>query len=290
MTGQLCFHNMKSNKRLYGAGIIVAYLVIGNISNMVLHHVGSIAHPLQTLFLKSLGALIVLSCVMPRYVPKLWHSKIKKWHLLKALAGIVGNVFLIMSLKYLKMAEYSALSLCSTFFMAVGGIVLYKEKSLPEIWIAIGLGMVGAWLMIRPDMHAISWVHWYPILSAAGFSASVLMVKKIGKQDSWQVMLLYLMGFMSLLTLPAAWWFWVDLPGAVLFQFIGIGALYAVAHLLLIKAYSIADASFLAPLKLLKFPIHLITGMMFFAEYFDFLSIIGVAAIVVAAGIVLCKK
>lgn len=236
--------------------------------NSLTHSLGQGTSTLQILFIKSFAALILFCFIHINALSKIAETKLLPIHIIKGLCGVLGNWALIKSLQFLPIVEVSALSLTSAFITSIGGFLFFKEKFILRIWLCIIIGFIGVLLILHPT--TISWYSVLPILSAIFFSASSLLIKTLSKYDSEQTILFYLLLFMSLFAAIINLYnyqnIWQSVTSYNCLKMIGIGFLYLITQLCMIKAYNIAMTSFLAPFKFARFPANVFVGLLIFQE------------------------
>ncbi len=182
------------------------------------------------------------------------------------MAGAFGNLLWISALIALPLADCSALSLTSALFTSTGAYLFFKERITWPIALSLSLGFFGVWLILRPTHAIFGWVAMLPLGSALLFSLSSLLVKKLTLKDSFSTTLFYLLFFMSLISGCFAF----SKPWTVtfenLFYLFLMGAFYLLGQWALVKAYAIAHAGFIAPFKFARFPLSIMSGLLFFGE------------------------
>lgn len=187
--------------------------------------------------------------------------------------GIIGVFTWILSVQNIPLSSASTLSLTSSFFSAIGGYLFLKETASWIKHISIVLGFCGAVFIISPHFSQGNFLYFLPLLSALCFGISSTLTRHLAKYESEWAISFYLFSAMALCALP----FGARLPHTIadFFILLCIGALYAMSQFLFVRAYKYAEASYLAPFKFLKPPLHMIVGFIFFKEVLDIYDLIG---------------
>lgn len=265
---------------VYGGLLIVASTVASATTNGTTHSISKDLPPMEILFFKCLTGLLLLFVVYRKSFFAFFKTSILPIHSLKGACGALGNWAWISAVQYLPLAESSALSITSAFFTSLGGMLFFKERFHLKAWIAIIVGFTGVLLILHPSQKIFSYYAFLPLISALFFSASSLFVKRLSKDDPSQTTLSYLLGFMALFALisqvhtPWIWPQFNDMP-----KLAAIGCSYVLTQVCLIEAYTYAHTSFLAPFKYARFPVNILTGVLFFAEIPPFTTLAGGAVI-----------
>lgn len=196
----------------------------------------------------------------------------------------IGVVLWYTSLAYLPLAQAVALMFLGPLITVVGAKLFLKEYIGKERSIAILIGFVGGGLISHTTFitDAITLVALLPILAATCFSGATLMIRKLAKDDSPQLIVTYLLLFTAPVlfiptlfygTWPEAWqWPWLLM----------MGGLAAGAHLCLSKAYASAEVSYLIPYGFTKWFASALIGLAAFSEIPSFWTCFGAFVVMFA--------
>lgn len=269
-----------------GAFFIVFSALLASITNSFVHGLKTPISAGQLLFLKAGISFILCTPWIIRYWRNIIESPNKRWHIQKAIIGAIGNVFWIKSLQTLPLADASTLSLTSALLTTIGSAIFFKEQIRITTLAALALGGIGVCIVIKPSMSLFSWYAIFPLMSALCYSASSLFVKKVSVVDAISVSLIYLLGGMTFLSAPFAYYTWTPLSLWEFTIIIAIASLYWAVQWSLIYAYAHASAGFLAPFKFARFPLACIIGLICFDEIPSLYVIAGGMLIFCACGLI----
>ncbi len=273
---------------LYGALLLVLAGVLAALSNSLVHGLSAPLPVLQMVFFKAATSLILLGLFFGKRLPKVMQTKILKVHALKGICGAAGNFFWFAALLYLPLAQSSALSLSSALFVSLGGWIFFREKFRWSVFGSLLIGFLGVFLIVNPFNQMISFLFFLPLISAAFFSASSLIIKVLSKQDSSETTLFYLMFFMCVFSLVPALFYW-ETPSLMDFvRLVGVGVLFTGGQALLVQAYTHAEASFISPFKFSRFPMNILVGFFLFFEVPSWLVLIG-GGLILGSNLLLLK-
>jgi drug/metabolite transporter (DMT)-like permease len=267
--------NNFSANNIFGALLILLSSLCSASTNSLTHSLGSSIPPLQILFIKSFSALIVLCCFLNKKIINIAKTKLFAVQIIKGIAGFMGNWAWIKALQIMPVAQSSAISFSSAFFTSIGGFLFFKEKFIWQIWICIIAGFLGVMIITNPNSTVLGISCLLPLLSALFFSVSSLLVKTLSKQDCELTTLFYLLLNMSLISLIISFNSWHTLDFDKILRIILVGVFYLMTQLCIIKAYTIAMTSFIAPFKFARFPANILAGIIFFQEIPSFWVSIG---------------
>ena len=252
---------------IYGGSLIILSTLSSATTSGITHGLSQDLPPMEILFFKCLSGLLILALVYRKQFLGLMRTAILPIHAAKGACGALGNWAWISALQHLPLAESSALSITSAFFTSLGGMLLFKEKFHLKAWVAIIVGFMGVLLILHPSRAIFSFYAFLPLVSALFFSGSSLIVKSLSREDASQTILIYLLSFMGIFAaLSCVHTPWILPMPIELAKLAIVGASYVLTQVCLIEAYTYAHTSFLAPFKYARFPLNILTGLLFFAE------------------------
>ena len=259
------------NRNLYGALLIVSMGAISALINSLTHSLdpaGSEKLPaLQILFMKSGVGLLTLIIIFRQSITEIMKTSMLPWHMTKGLLGMLGNWALILSLQHLSIATCSALSLSSALLTSLGAMLFFQEHVRWQVWGCVLLGFGGVLVVLQPSSDFFSLYALLPLLSALAFSGSSLLIKTLCRQNTSKTILLYLLFFMTLFSLPFALYQWQPITHIQAIKMVGIGVLYTLTQLMLVEAYTYAQAAFISPFKYARFPLNIGAEILFFSRW-----------------------
>ena len=201
-----------------------------------------------------------------------------------SLAG--ASLCFVGALKYMPVAETSAISFVAPLLLTLMAVVVLKEKVGRARWIAVAGGFAGVLIIIRPGSAIFAWASVLPLGTAVLFASYQILTRRVAGLESPYVSNFYsgLVGMLvfAMLSLP----YGSVLPRtafhAALFALIGI--IGGLSHLTLIKAYEFAPASRLAPFSYTQLIWATLTGYLVFGDFPDRWSLVGIV-VVMASGV-----
>jgi drug/metabolite transporter (DMT)-like permease len=191
---------------------------------------------------------------------------------------------LFLGLKYLPLAEATAIGFAAPLFITVLSVPILKEKVGIHRWCAVVIGLVGVLIIIRPGGDFWQLVSIMPLLGALFFALFQILTRLLSVTEKTHTTLFYtgLGGLVwSSIIVPFVW----VAPSEIDFLiFLATGFLGALAHLCMINAFNFAEASLLAPFNYTKLLWVAILGYLVFDDIPSLEMWIG-AGIIVSAGL-----
>lgn len=280
----------KTSPNLKGAFLIIAATLLTAATSALTHDLPKSISAIQILSLKSIFALLVVVLFLNKNFTRHLVTKQFSFHALKGIIATIGNVVWILSLQHLDLAQATALSLTSPFLTTLGSILIFKEQSQKTIWISLSICFSGVFIILKPGFHLQSYWIFLPLVSSLLFASSNLLVKKLSFQDSATTILCYLLLNMSVCATALASLNWAPLSFDYLGQLIVIGLLYGATQLCLIQAFFKTNISYLMPFKFARFPLSIITGLLFFAEIPSLGVLLGGGLILIVHITLICRE
>jgi drug/metabolite transporter (DMT)-like permease len=201
--------------------------------------------------------------------------------LARGLTVFTFAIFLFAALKHLPQAEATAISFVAPLLILVLAGPLLGEHVGWARWAAAFAGFAGMLIIVRPGSGLATIGVVFAIATLVCNAAFQLMSRKLALTENpiTTVFLSSLIGtagatLLLPFGLPDRW---PDLWQATLFLSFGVTG--SVSHLMLMRAYRLAPASFIAPLIYLHVVQAMIAGLVFFGQFPDSVTPVGIAVI-----------
>ena len=241
-------------------------------------------HPLLVVFYRNLfGFLFILPLVYRAGFSSL-KTNYPVLTLLRSLSGIVAMVSWFYGLAYVPTAEATALSFTAAIFTALAAFIFLKEKMRIRRWAAIGFGLIGVIIVLRPNTENFNPYMLLILLSCIFWGLSVIMVKFLTRTDSTTSIVAWMTCLLTLFSLPLAIMHW-QVP--TLDQFlilICMGILGTLGHLGMAKALALAETTAVMSIDFMRLIWAALIGAFFFGDRFDIYTWLG-ALVIFSSGL-----
>ena len=218
----------------------------------------------------------------PRHGKDLLVTKKAGPQVIRGLLVVAISLSFFTSLKYLPIAEATAITFLSPVLTVVLALVLLKEKITGRICAALLLGIVGVTAIIKPGIAVFSWAITLPILTAILYSVYEVLTKKVSDTELAYSSLFYstvVGGVVSGLILPFTW----EQPSIEQLFFLSLLSMVGLlAHYSLILALQYTTVSSIQPYHFLSLLWASLAGYWIFDEALDGFSILGMLIIVLS--------
>lgn len=247
--------------------------------------------PLQVGALRGLSSLpFILVWIMATVGPRSLLRVRWSLHLLRAVLGIAMMAGFVYGLRSLPLTTAYAITFVAPLLVTAMAVPFLGEKVGPRRWFAIGVGLVGVLVILRPTGEGMLTLGGLAVLLAAVcYAASAITVRLLARTDSTQAMVFWLMALMALGSALLVWRDWRPIQPAHLWIIAGVGVAGSLAQVALTEAFRRGEASLVAPLEYTA----LVWGTLLDATLWgvlpDRVTWIG-AAIIVASGLYLLRR
>ncbi len=205
------------------------------------------------------------------------------YHSLRAGFLSLATFSFFFSLKYLPIADALAIFFVQPLIVTILSALVLKEKVGPRRWAAVAVGFVGTLIIIRPGFAEVNPGSLLALAAGAFLAIYFIMTRQISGTapamlTTFQTNAVGAVGITLLL--PLVWQ--MPTPGQWLMM-ASLGTIATLGHFLIVRAYDFAEASLLAPLAYTEMIMSTIAGWLFFGDFPDVWTFVGVAILIACA-------
>jgi drug/metabolite transporter (DMT)-like permease len=203
-------------------------------------------------------------------------------HCARAVTQIGSTALFFTSLAYIGLAEATALIDVNPVLITLGAALFLGEKLGPRRLFGVVAALIGALIVIRPGAGIFTPAALLPLAGAVSYAANALLTRWIGpKESAWTAMVFtsVICTALAALALPFVW---VPITPNDLPIFALVGILGTIAQLCIIRAFTLAEASTVAPFAYVGILFATFWGIVLFDTYPDRWTVIGALVIVIA--------
>ncbi|MBK4216017.1 DMT family transporter [Paracoccus caeni] len=270
-----------SNQRLAVTAMLIAAFLAG-LDAVIVRSLAGGVHPLVIAFFRAfVGLIVVLPWIIARV--ELRASPYRGLHFLRAALKQASLVALFLAFTHAPLADATAITFTMPVFLTLGAWFFLGESIGPARITAILFGFVGIVIIIRPGGSNFD-----PWLLAALIGAILtaviqLILRRMAMSDSADRLVAWNLLAMAPLGLIAALPVWVTPTPGQMALLAAQGVLGALNMSLITRAFSLVEASFLAPLDYLRLPVVAVLAYLFFDEFPPWNTWIGAGIIILGA-------
>jgi drug/metabolite transporter (DMT)-like permease len=227
------------------------------------------------LFLITAACLVRRRSILPRN-PSL--------QITRGLCVVGSSILFVYGVRQMTMAQATTISFLSPLLITILSIPLLGETVGPRRWAAVGVGMLGMLVVVRPGLGGFQPAALFGVASAFCWALALIITRKISNSDTPQTTVLWSAGIGTavlslILPFQAIWPTPKQLGLSLVLGVLASGGQWAV-----VLAHRIAPASLLAPFFYSQLLWVSVLGFLVFGNLPDIWTIVG-AAIIAASGL-----
>lgn len=203
---------------------------------------------------------------------------------LRCLFTVCGLLCVFYAFGRLPMAEVYSLLFAAPILITLLAIPVLGERIHLIRWFAIILGLMGVIVVLRPGTASLTLDHLAAMGAAACTACVSVVTRKIGSREHSVTLIMYPMLTNVVVTGAATAFVYVPVPGDVLLRLCGVGLLSVIGQALMIQAYRVCEAQYIAPMQYSQMLWALVFGTLIFNETVDSTVLMG-AAVIVCSGL-----
>lgn len=265
------------------AGLMVVGVLSMSVMDVMAKTVGTHVPVGQIVWLRFVTQAVLIGFFLLNIKQKPFESRHLKLHALRGLATTLSSFLFFLGVIHLPLADATALIQLGPVAVTVGAVLFLGEKIGRRRLAGILVAFLGAIVIIRPDTSIMSSASLYPIFGTLGFAFYALVTRFVRVDGPW--VSLFLQGFFgaifSSLFVPFVW---KPIPVAQLPALSILVLAGIIGHLFMIKAFSSAPASIIAPFGYAGLLFATLFGVIIFKEVPDLMTMFG-AMTIVSAGL-----
>lgn len=238
----------------------------------------------QVVWVRFLGQFLLALAILNRRAPGLARTAHPGLHVLRALTQVGAIGFFFLSLSRIGLAEATAIADTSPVLITLGAALFLGERLGPRRIAGILVALAGAMIVIRPGAGSFSVWALLPFLGAICYTANALLTRSLGLREPVWTAMLWGGGVGALVSSAALPFAWTPIAAAHLGLFALIGLLGTAAQLCLIRSFTLAEASLVAPFTYVGIVFATGWGIVLYGEWPDGWTVLG-ALVIVGAGL-----
>ena len=197
----------------------------------------------------------------------------------------IGATFLFFtSIKYLGLAEATALIFVAPLFITALSALIFREPVGWRRWLAVAVGFLGVLIAVRPGTSAFQTVSLLPVATAFVYALLMLSARWVDERESVWTLLLYMTGTGAILSLFLVPFAWTPVRPEDLWLFAAVAIFGTAGMTMMTQAFRFAPAVVVAPLDYSAIIWATFLGWLFWNEIPDALTFVG-AAVIIASGV-----
>lgn len=286
---------LKISSNVKGISFLVLAALIISLQNIAVKWIGGSYSVLQIVALRSLVALPVTLLFFRlegrRGLPT---TKQHRFQYLRGAFLFLSYTTFMMGLAALPLADLEAIRFSAPLMITLLSVVVLGEKVGPHRWLALVVGFIGVLFIVNPGSAAFNLGSIFILISVLFYALTVMLTRKLQTTDSSATMayyssLVYLVAAFVLAPLAVVVGEMPDAHPSIAFLFrawtmptlldgliiSGLGLIWAGWTYFMARAYSLAQASVIAPFEYVSLPINVMWGFVIWQEIPTWMTWVG---------------
>jgi drug/metabolite transporter (DMT)-like permease len=240
-------------------------------------------HPVMLMWARYFFHVLTVVALFPMHLRGVWRTPQMGTQVGRSILLLLSTVFNFLALGLLPLGEVAAITFTSPILVAFLAVLVLREHVGIPRWLAIGVGFVGALVVVRPLGAEFNIGSVLAFGCAAAYALYQISTRIV--REAEPIVSLFFSGLVGMIALSAIvpfFWEWPSLADWGLFAI--IGSVGGIGHLLIIMALQRAEASKVSPFTYVQLVWAMVAGFIVFGDVPDVWTLLG-AGVIVASGL-----
>lgn len=281
-------HLNAQQRPLYGILLILTSCLLFSSQDGISKYLTLFYSPILVVWMRFVIQVCLTAAVfMPRMGVSILHTKQLKLQLARGVCMVLASVSFVVGLLYVPIGEATAVVFLSPMLLTWFAGKILKEKIKLGQWVAVGSGLIGVMVIVRPGSSLFTPAILLPLTGAFSMAMFQLLTRRLLTTDHI-VSTNFITGvFCTTIMSLLVWHFWKT---PTLYDFLLMligGSIATIGHLLLTYSYRHGSVVMLAPFSYVQIIFSSLVAFLFFGHIPDDLTMVGMGIIILSgAGLV----
>jgi len=270
------------NKAVLGVALMLGGLALYALSDAFLKQLmGTYSVP-QTSFLRAFTRIIplLIAVFMQGGIKKVFATAHPRRHIARLGVNLAYTYSFMYAFSVASLTTIYTLSYTSSLFMIVLSGLILKEKIAREKWVAVGIGMIGVLIAMRPGAAVFEVAGLVVLLGTFLGSLNKILIRRLAATEHSLAIAIYPNVTMILVTFPFLINSWTPLTWHDWGFFAIVGVITAVGQYAIAQSLRFAQGSTLAPIDYSTFLWVVMLDFFWWQKTPDMATVMGAAVIV----------
>ncbi len=218
----------------------------------------------------ALGLLVLLVTRRPSELATLFQTRRLKLQILRGLTPLTVSVTMVLAVRYLPLAEATVVLYTGPFLVVALSVPVLRERVGAASWLGVIVGFIAVLIVARPGLSALSKFTTFPLIAAIFFAILQLITRTLsaaGERPYTTLAWTLLVG--CIVSTPLAVLTWEPLSARAWAYMGGLGIVFSISQLMMIRAFVHAPAGLLAPFTYIQIISATVLGILVFGDIPD---------------------
>jgi drug/metabolite transporter (DMT)-like permease len=239
--------------------------------------------PLLIAFYRNLFCFLCLTPLLYVRGPSIMRSANLRLYWVRVAVMLASMMCWFPAMTMIPLADLQATSFLAPLFATMFAIVYLRERVPLPRWVALAVGMIGAFIILRPLAPTFGLGQVLAMGAAMAIGIGGPLIKKLTATDDADKIVFLTNALLIPASLVPALFVWAWPPLHVWPFLAAMGACACLGHVAMTRAFTYADASLVATFDFARLPFAVLIGLWFFNEPTDIWTWIGSIVIFAAA-------
>lgn len=259
---------------------VFLFNVMDAIAKLVAHETNTI----MAIWARYAGqTLVVLLIVAPR-LKRVLRTRYPRLQLARSVLLMTATCCYFTGFVTIGLANAASVMATNPVIITLGAALFLGERFGLRRAAGVAAALIGALIIIRPGTDVFQPAALFPLAAATFYSGYALVTRFVGADEDVWTSLVYTALFGTLVMSGVVLFFWQTPTALTLGMMASMGVLSTLGHWCLIQAFTVVEASLVAPFAYVGPIFATVLGALIFDEFPDSLTYLG-GAIIVAAGL-----
>ncbi len=183
------------------------------------------------------------------------------------------------ALGLIPLAQVVSIEFTMPIWTAVLAVLFLGERMNAWKIAAVVLGLVGVWMIVRPEAGKIDPGQAWALAAAIGFAISIVMIKALTRTESVVRILFWMLVIQAIIGAIPAYLVWQPVPVHLWGYVFAVAFCGTFSHYCMTRAMLYADATMVVPMDFLRVPATAIAGWLIYSEGIDAFTVAGAGLI-----------
>lgn len=240
-------------------------------------------HSTLIVMLRCLLTLVLLAPFIAYQGASILRTSRLPQHVARGVVGGIGMIGWTYSVSILPVTYATALSFTAPLFVTLLAMLFLGEAVGRDRWLALIIGFIGTWIILRPDAHSFDSRALIVLLTSIFWATTGILIKSLSATEPPLRMVFYMNVFMALLAAPFGLYHWAMPSLHVWAVLVVIAICSLIMHISMVRAYALAPLVTLMPFDFTRLISTALFAYLLFGETSDITTWLGAAIIIASA-------
>ncbi|MBC7477179.1 MAG: DMT family transporter [Pseudorhodobacter sp.] len=275
----------KAPTTLIGIGLMLLAMAILPAIDVIAKYMGAHGTPVLMIVWARLtfGAVLTLPFALPHAGLRGLIPATPLIHGLRASLLICATFFFFWSLRFLPIADALAIFFVQPLIVTALSPLILGEHVGTRRWAAVGVGFIGTLIIVRPGFGGLNLGALLALGAGTSLALYMLLTRRIAGAQKAIVTTFHTNLLGAAITSALVPLVWITPTPTDWLLFVTLAIIANIGHNFIVRAYDHAEASLLAPLAYTEMVTSTVLGYLFFGDFPDAWTFVGVAILISCA-------